>query len=135
MGSIVLEYNSNKRNQERLKEVSLDDVSGIDTMINNINMSSNVVIPVFVLDENPKQIDSSSNLSDLEEISGPFNVEQINEPIPNVQVTVIPKEKLKVSEVNELKKQVNKLTDKQKNSIIFGLLGLSLILIAIAIFK
>ncbi len=115
-----MEYNSTAKNQIRLKEVSLDEFSGIQTMVSNMSKPSNIVIESAVIEP-------------ITEFNEPVKTIEILNELPSVNVTLIPRQEVKQS--NSIAKTINNLNDKQKSSIIFGLLGFSIILIAIAIFK
>jgi len=119
------EYNSISKNQQRLMDISLDDVSGIDTMVNNMSKSSNLTIvsPSFqqepAIISPPKQ--TSTNFLD-------------NFPKTLPSVDIIPLAKQDEQKQNVIQK-INNLEDDTKVYIIIGLFALSAVLFLITILK
>lgn len=113
---MVNEYNSISANEQKLFEISMDDVSGIDTMMNNINRSSNLQIETVGVVPSKVTKPVESNL-------------------PGIVITPIYNEKEPVTEESKITNKIDGLDDKTKNKAIIVLLAISLIFIAIAIFK
>ena len=115
-------YNSLTQSKERLHEISLDDVSGIDTMMNNINKSSNLLIRSVAVVPSNQQL-----------------TPQFVDTMPGVVITPIyqshiPGDDNTIVE-NKVKEKVDNLDDKTKNKAILVLSVLLIVFIAIAIFK
>lgn len=123
-------YNILAESRNMLNDISLDESTGIQTMIDNMSRSSNVVIPTIV------QTDSlPAEVKDVTVIT------PIYDELPGIKATVIVPSKTEIKtetkEVknNSLSDKINNLDDKTKGKIIFGLLGLSIVLLVIAILK
>ena len=111
--------NSLSQNQAILKEYSLDSISGIQTMVDNMNKSSNVLIPGIT----------------TQPVSDTIIVPD-NNTLPGIEITPLAQNNNNVtSAVNSVENKVNSLNSKQLDLIEVGLLGLIVILLAIAIFK
>ncbi len=112
-------YNSLILNSQRLNELSMDgDRTGIETMAENMNKSSNIVVSSIVKDGNTVTL-----------------IKPEYEPLPSTQITLIPNRVEVANKKNDLASKIDTLSDKSKGQIIFGLLGLSIILLVIIIIK
>jgi len=119
MGTIHSEYNLNSRNQERLHDISIDSVSGIQTFIDNASKSSNLTI-----------------------VAAKFNEVETTEPeiqiidnMPSVEIQSILKQETPFEEEkNKINNSINNLNEKQVKIVGAAFLGVVLIIILVAIF-
>lgn len=112
-------YNIEER-KALLKGISIDNVSGIQTMVDNLNKSPNINLRV-VTTTPPEQ-----NTDPVDEVVIK------NEAKPLVITPLINSD---TKTVNKLSNYIDNLPDKSKRKIIFGLLGVTIILLVIAIIK
>lgn len=115
---MVNQYNSLSASQQKLHEISMDDVSGIDTMMSNINRPSNLLI------------ETVGYLPPSETVIKPT----LESNLPGIVITPIYSEKEPIEEPEVINK-IDNLDDKTKNKAIIVLSVLSLVLILIVIFK
>lgn len=110
-------YNSLDLSRQRLHEISLDDTSGIETMMSNINKPSNLLI------ETVGYVPPSKT-----------TVKPIESTLPGIVITPIYDEEEPTKEL-EIVNKIDNLNDKTKNKAIIVLSVLSIVLILIVIFK
>lgn len=115
---MVNQYNSLSSSQQRLHEISMDDVSGIDTMMSNINRPSNLIIETVGV------------LPPSKTTTAPI----IESNLPGIVITPIYSEKEPIEQTEVISK-IDNLDDKTKNKAIIVLSILSLVLILIVILK
>ncbi len=114
------DYNSVDQNQARLKEVSLDGVSGIQTMLDNMNKSSDVILPAITT----TQVDGANVIT------------PVYDTLPNTSITPITQSSNILNNgFKRIENKANGLTFKQIDLIEVTLLSAIVILLAIAIFK
>ena len=122
-------YDDISLNQRRLRDISLDAQSGIQTMVDNMNKSSNILIPALTSSENVNIV-AEENIPKTEFIMQPsVEVININKLKPGDEISTY--DKIKRSAEN----QRNSMTHKDFEVIEIILLSAIVVLLAIAIFK
>jgi hypothetical protein len=108
------------KNEQILKSISMDSISGIQTVIDSLNTPG-----VIMVTEESRVIEPVSTQPVIE----------VKE-LPSVVITPVPNNKKNsVIDNNEVIRRIERLSNKDKNIVIFSLVGLSVILLLIAIFK